>query len=345
VPVDQIKQIAGRAGRYRTATQALREAQNRPHAVDKVAPAAGGNLGLVTTLHDLDLPYIQEAMNAEAPPLTSAGIQPPSELVRRFASYFPPSTPFRFVLKRLFDSSTLHTRNFYSNNQEQCRIADVIEDIKGMTVTDRYVFTLCPVNLRDAKMLPILRAYAKRVADRSGGGFLDIPELNLELLDRPRSGDKEYIEQLETLHRAIGLYNWLSFRFRGVFTNQAMAMYAKELAERQIERALNEFSANRKVRENLLFQRQELKKKWLEEAKKREDGVVQQAQGDASRVLQESLNDGDGAVNKLASRATGANLDEEEVMIREVDEREAMTPEANKGEIVLKKRSNTAINR
>jgi len=191
VSIAQVKQIAGRAGRYRTAPQALREAQIGVSSIEAspTAPRPAENLGLVTTLYDVDLPYIHEAMKADLPPLTSGGIQPPSDLVKRFSAYFPPSAPFRFILKRLFDSSITHHRYFVARNEEQLLIADAIEDIKGINVPDRYVISLCPVNLRGGSMLPILRAFAKCIANRSGGGFLEIADLHLEVLDRPLSAN------------------------------------------------------------------------------------------------------------------------------------------------------------
>jgi ATP-dependent RNA helicase SUPV3L1/SUV3 len=326
VPIAQVKQIAGRAGRYRTAVQDIRDTQMKSSTAGPTASSPSSeNVGLVTTLHAIDLPYIQDAMSAEAPPLTAAGIQPPAEVVKRFASYFPPSTPFRFILKRLFDSSSIHNRNFISNNQEQLVTADAIEDIKELSITDRYTISLCPVNLRDESMRPILRAFARCVAGRSGGGFLDIPELNLEILDLPVSGNRDYLHQLEVLHKAIGLYCWLSFRFRGVFTNQAMAMYTKELVERQIERGLSEFSANKKLRSKLLFQRRKLKEEWMETMKREQSEEKQQlAEVDVETGMALERDEGGlSGQEKVREKASlqEPRMGEEEVMVPDEGER------------------------
>jgi ATP-dependent RNA helicase SUPV3L1/SUV3 len=305
--IAMVKQIAGRAGRYRTATQDVRDSQITPStgretisstaedialpaSLDElnshvVKPVRGNhtlyspgmttlsvpeNLGLVTTLHEADLPFIQDSMKADPPRLDTAGIHPPAEILKRFSAFFAPSTPFRFILRRLFNSATTNNRNFIASDREHLEIADVIEDIGPLSVVDRYIIAMCPVNPREDSGRNVVRAFAKCIARRSGGGFLDIPEINLEILDKPLSGDKDYLEELEMLHRAISLYCWLSFRFRAVFVNQSMAIHAKDLVEGQIERALNEFSANRKVRERLLFQSRRIKEEWLEAAKREE---------------------------------------------------------------------------
>ncbi|KAI4833562.1 P-loop containing nucleoside triphosphate hydrolase protein, partial [Aureobasidium sp. EXF-8845] len=146
-----IKQIAGRAGRYKSAyqankaseeavTQALAEAKadsepekvtitetsvedpapveassqgmpatdvdsssQTPTIEEASAKSQDSTLGLVTTLEDFDFPVIAKAMKEEPEPIRSAGIFPPAPIVERFASYFPPDTPFSYILMRLHE--------------------------------------------------------------------------------------------------------------------------------------------------------------------------------------------------------------------------------------------------
>lgn len=223
-------------------------------------------VGLVTCLNDVDLPYIQEALKSEDEPIPAAGLEAPTHIVERFASYFPPGVPFSYIMHRLNSLATVHPRYFISRNKDSAVIADSIEDIKGLDVTDRHIFTGSPVGASDDRMVGVLRGLAKCVAGQSSGSLADIAEIPLEVLDESVSGNLNYVHDLELLHKSLILYLWLSYRFGGVFIDRAMATHAKELAEEKIDRSLLEFSANTKLRKSLL----RLKQRRAEELMKKE---------------------------------------------------------------------------
>jgi ATP-dependent RNA helicase SUPV3L1/SUV3 len=56
---------------------------------------------------------------------------------------------------------------------------------------------------------------------------------------------------VETLHKALVLYLWLSYRFAGVFTSRPMASYVKELVEERIDKVLADYAHNEKFRQKL----------------------------------------------------------------------------------------------
>lgn len=209
------------------------------------------NLGLVTSLEKSDLPIIQRAMQSEAEPITSAGIFPPTTVLQRFATYFPPETPFSYVMLRLHEISRMHPRYHLCGLRDQIGIADVLHPIKDLTVGDRITICAAPASLRDKDTPMMLTAFAKCVATQGGGSILEIPELNLEILDREMTVDKGYLTSLETLHKALVLYLWLSYRFSGIFTTQALAFHIKTLVEEKIDKVLAEFSADKNVRHKM----------------------------------------------------------------------------------------------
>ncbi|KAL8798511.1 MAG: hypothetical protein Q9182_006599 [Xanthomendoza sp. 2 TL-2023] len=249
----QIKQIAGRAGRYRTAAQAVEtptdqintpDAQTTNNSPD-VSPAQ--TLGLVTSLQKNDLSVVQRAMIGEADPIMTAGILPPDDIIVRFAAYFPPSTPFSYILIRLHNISLLNPRFHFCALADRISIANAIEPVKKLTVRERIIFCASPAGIKDNtddSMIGIVRALAECVASNSGGGILDIEPLGLSVLqqDVARYASRSFLEKLEYLHKALILYIWLSFRFAGVFTTQAMAFYVKTLVEDKIERVLSQAS-------------------------------------------------------------------------------------------------------
>ena len=254
--LSEISQIAGRAGRFKTAQQAIdKEASNdtEPLALDLVKKPTT-NVGYVTTLTRFDLGVVREAMETEVEPLSSVGIFPPADILFRFASYFPPKTPFGYITLRLHDMASLHPQFHLCRLKEQIQIADLIQEF-DLSIMDRITLMSSPASVRDSGMIDVVKSLAQCIAEKRKGALLDMQCFDLELIDRniheDVDGTKGYLRKAEALHRAITLYLWLSYRFAGVFTNQALAFHVKSLIEEKIDQCLGEVSwteAQRKTR-------------------------------------------------------------------------------------------------
>jgi len=263
----EIKQIAGRAGRYRTANQNTQAAttsldarasaadfSNDKTALDptqpepKPFPSEEANFGLVTTLEKLDLPILVRAMADPGKALTSAGVLPPNSLLQRFSNYFPPETPFSYILIRLNEISQIHPRYHLCLLGDQVKIADAIHPVKGLTIDDRIVLCAAPASMRQKAMPGLVKELAICIADQKGGSILEISALKLELLGREMRGNRESLRELEVLHMGIVLYMWLSFRFPGIFTTRPLANHVKDLVEERIEKTLSMMSFDQKER-------------------------------------------------------------------------------------------------
>jgi ATP-dependent RNA helicase SUPV3L1/SUV3 len=101
--------------------------------------------------------------------------------------------------------------------------------------------------------ISLIRALATCIADQKGGALLDLPHFNLEVLDNEITGTKSELRELETLHKGLIMYMWLSFRFPGVFTTRPLANHVKELVENAIEKCLRmlNFQDRAKARKRL----------------------------------------------------------------------------------------------
>lgn len=190
----------------------------------------------------MDLARLTKAMHNNAEPVMSAGIFPPDSIILRFSAYFPEGTPFSYILLRLHELSLMHPRFHLCSLKVRILIADAIEPVQNLTISDKIIICSAPV---DVALLPVLKAYAKCVATSEGGTLPDMPDLGLSLLNEGITKDKEYLSKLELLHRALVLYIWLSYRFAGVFTSRAMAFYVKGIVEKTIEAVLAEVSLDR----------------------------------------------------------------------------------------------------
>ncbi|KAJ5697419.1 hypothetical protein N7488_011103 [Penicillium malachiteum] len=243
--VPEIKQIGGRAGRYRAAG-----AKTTPGEKD------GANIGYVTSLEDVDLPYIKQALETEPPPLRAAGIFPPNSVLQKFAAYFPRNVPFEYLVKRVIEIAQMSHLFFMCDAEGQLNSAAIIDSVNGLRISDQLFLMAAPFDVRNQALSDVNLAFAECIAENTQGRLLDIPHLNLEILEQPVSGKREYMHDLESLHKAIILYSWLSFRFGGVFTDRTLAAHVKTLAEERLMRALTEFSANKHLRKDASLKRQ-----------------------------------------------------------------------------------------
>ncbi|EEP75872.1 conserved hypothetical protein [Uncinocarpus reesii 1704] len=245
--VSQVKQIGGRAGRYRSAAEAI-DSSLSPSEENQ-------NVGLVTCLEEVDLPHIQKCLNADPEPISAAGILPLDSMILNFSNRFPPTTPFAYLLQRLWKVAQTHPRFFLCELQSKT-VQEILDSVVGLSPADKLVFLSAPTSTADPTNALTLRAFATCVARHTSGSLLDIPELNLQILDAPVSGDKNYLRALESLHRSLVLYLWLSFRVGGIFTDRSLATHVKEIVEMKMDRALTEFSANSKLRKSSSLQKQ-----------------------------------------------------------------------------------------
>ncbi|KAM0340878.1 hypothetical protein ACHAPU_010294 [Fusarium lateritium] len=228
----ELKQIGGRAGRYRTA----RHAAQGESSIDNKAEEEN-KIGYVTTMDSQDLRSVHRAFSAEIDDLEAAYITPPASVVERFSTYFPKGTPLSFMLMRIRELASVSKQFKLHVPLDKLKVADDIQDIP-LTIYDRLTFTNLPVYSRAENALEVLRALAHIVASSSSGELLAIKEIpieNLEIDFRTFNGTPmAYLHKLESLHAAINQYIWLSYRFSGMFRDQKLAFHVRLLVEEKL---------------------------------------------------------------------------------------------------------------
>ncbi|CAN8103100.1 unnamed protein product [Discula destructiva] len=264
--IPELKQIGGRAGRFKTAAQANRDAATSTALQSSQANAARqqDSVGFVTSLEEEDLDLIHGSFIQEAEPLQSAGLMPPAAVIEKFASYFPAGTPLAFILLRLRDIAKLPSRFHMCDLRPNLEIAHQIQKYP-LSIHDRCVFMNAPCSLRDHNMPQIIRALAKCIGHNLSGDLLGIKEIHIDMLeynlDNYPQGPDSYLKHLEALHKALVLYLWLSYRYSGIFRSQTLAFHVKEMVEERINGyldRLNYSAEDRKTR--IAIQRRAVKK-------------------------------------------------------------------------------------
>lgn len=309
LPIADIKQIAGRAGRYRTAAQATDKTGESGAGASKGSDSSkvdtSDTMGIVTTLEKFDFPVVKAAMASEPEPIRSAGIYPPATVLERFSSYFPPGTPFSYIITRLQEMSMMHKRFHLCGLRDQVWIADLIEPVQGLTIADRNQICSAPASQTDADLWrELMPAYARIIAEQTGGDLVDIPQLPLEVLESEPNPTREYLRELERLHKGIVTYLWLSYRFAGIFNTRALAFHVKTMVEEKIEEVLSQFSFTETQRRQIAAKREKELRKHIGNVTLDENGkpVTDADTGEDVRVADTEVHDYSNIAD-LAARA------------------------------------------
>jgi ATP-dependent RNA helicase SUPV3L1/SUV3 len=245
----------------------------------KVKAPETATVGWVTTLDQVDHDYLRMGMNREPEDIKTAGLFPPSLIVERFANYFPPGTPFSYIMLRLHEISEIHPRFHLCGLKDQLAIADCIHTIKNLSTQDRIMICAAPINMRDKGEQQFLRSLAECIADGKSGDLLDLDRLPLYVMDSPPSGGRSYLYSLESLHKMLVCYLWLSYRFPNVFTTRTLANYTKKLVEDQIEKTLTDFSFIEIARARMQKRREQARKEMDEQEQEQdEDAAVEETE-------------------------------------------------------------------
>lgn len=257
--LSQVKQIAGRAGRFGQAREKTDDI-----ATDE-APAAGG---IVTTLHGADLPLLRAMLPQPLPPVTRAHMEVPKGSLEDLAPLLPPSTSFADLIDIYNSLAKLPPLTVLQDSAHRTPLAEVVEPHRNvLTLPETEVFALAPVNLRDDRVasifMNIVQAYAddylvrieEVIAPTSLLKTLKTVEDTLAALPPPVHGSTPLappitiaaIPLLESLHKALVTYLWLSFRFELAFPDRELAASYKERTEVVLESCLERMPSGRKT--------------------------------------------------------------------------------------------------
>ncbi|KAJ3075735.1 RNA helicase [Podochytrium sp. JEL0797] len=228
--VSQIKQIGGRAGRFKTQYQE----------------------GLVCTLNNGDMSRLRKALNTVNPlPLPSAGLYPTLDQMEKFASELP-DEKFSGLLDKFEELSRLDGDFFLCNLSSQKEVADLIQEV-DLSLQDRYTLVASPANADEGMISMALLKFAKTI---SSGDEILLSDV-VRLPDEPPRG-AEKLKDLESCHKVIILYMWLSIRFPSTFTGVETASHLKRVCEDLINKSLD------------LLHNEKVQQKWDREMKRAE---------------------------------------------------------------------------
>lgn len=223
VSVSQIKQIAGRAGRFQV-------------------PGTSGEStgGKVTAMNPRDLKYINECMQMDTPIIRKAGLFASEALFRLYASSFTSRRSFDQVLENMEITSELNPMFYLCGVDNMTEIAGFFRGIPGLALNERITLSKAPVKTQQAPCVAAFKRFCHVVAKTDSMTLLDLPEIDLQLLNTGKDHKFKItdIAGYEVMHSIIVLYLWLSYRFPMNFRDREGAMELKALCEQKIDQAL-----------------------------------------------------------------------------------------------------------
>ncbi|KAF5386983.1 hypothetical protein D9615_002048 [Tricholomella constricta] len=250
----QTKQIAGRAGRYGL------------HGNEQPG-------GFTTALFPADVDFIRQKLALNIPPLPFARIGPTKESFAALFTAMPPDCSTHAI----FDAHQYISRlppilRFSEMGEERLReMCDFVDSRgAGLPVADRLTLVQAPIPWRDATCLEIISRFVKMLRDDMNVDLVKTLHetdfmVNLELIENKMNGNarsrtsSEMLASLESFHKALVVYVWMSFRQPVAWNQHTEVAELKDRVEKALEWTLQALTKNqpRHWKEHLNTQRNE----------------------------------------------------------------------------------------
>ena len=203
----QIKQIAGRAGRYRVASAATSDA-NFPDGVG----------GTVTALRRGHMALLHRSIAIPNAALKYAMLWPPFRVFERFTHNFPEGTPLTAMISRFMELSETSDHYRAIESDTQIAVANLIDHIPDIDLESRYNISFAPIKYTSKEQSD---AFIKFAAAFSEGQPVTIESPSLEIpleyinkvakkIEAPCAITTERLRHLEQIHKIVTCYCWLS---------------------------------------------------------------------------------------------------------------------------------------
>lgn len=205
--VPEIKQIAGRAGRF---------GSKFPD-------------GEVTCMNVKDLPLLHSSLKSPSPVLERAGLFPTFDLLFMHSRFHPTKSLYQ-MLEHFVDNAKLSSNYFIADCEEMLKVAAIVDELP-LGLHDKYLFVISPVDMNNdissQGLIQFAQTYAKkgivRLREIFTPGTLQVPKSHSAL------------KELESIYQVLDLYVWLSFRLEDSFLDRELALSQRAICSMLIE--------------------------------------------------------------------------------------------------------------
>lgn len=249
IETPQVKQIAGRAGRFKVAPSS-RDFKNpgstsTENDATTPATAADYNVGYVSAFHQGTLNYVKQQLALPSVPLNHGIVWPSDTLWAHYMSSFQRGTPFTSIIQR-FSKEVVHQSSDFEVADIENRLSMVgeLQKVKGLSVSDQLRISTAPVSSRLPNFEAVIREFCQTVAKSQSKTIfqyedcLDFTIVSGDLPNPLTTDPNEYKELLsatETLHKFVMVWLWMNIRYPTYFVDRESATDLKAVIEERIE--------------------------------------------------------------------------------------------------------------
>ncbi|KAK9464782.1 P-loop containing nucleoside triphosphate hydrolase protein [Lipomyces arxii] len=219
-----MKQIAGRAGRYRAAGDTATD---------------DNKLGLVTTLNKVDHSHLVACMASSSEPIKYAGLMPPDALMDKFAADYP-TMSYDLIVEKFYTFALASEHYTTCSLRQQIEVARSVGMIDGLTLPENITIGTAPAKSERPGVEQAMTMFGKSIASGTPISLLDIPDFSL-LVKGGNVPARMTLDGLEELHVLVILYLWMSYRFPAVLYDRAGAIELNNLIQSSISGILSDW--------------------------------------------------------------------------------------------------------
>ncbi|ONM09136.1 DExH-box ATP-dependent RNA helicase DExH16 mitochondrial [Zea mays] len=255
--VAEIKQIAGRAGRY----------------------GSKFPVGEVTCLNPQDLPLLHSSLKSASSIIERAGLFPTFDLLSLY-SRLHGTDFFHPILERFLEKAKLSPDYFITDCEDMLKVAAIVDDLP-LGLYDKYLFCMSPVDVSDdisaqglvqasisillffftifcGTRIHVSNFFNMQFAENyARKGIVRLKEIFTPgTLQVPKTDNQ--LKELESVHKVLELYVWLSFRMDDSFPDREVAASQKSICSMLIEEYLERFGWQPQDRRKVLGGAQKL---------------------------------------------------------------------------------------
>jgi|GEM_PF-61049 len=194
----EIKQIGGRAGRY-----------------------GHHENGVVAVLGEAGTPaHIRKMLAAPPEPITELRplVQPDADIVRAVAEEIETDSLYGVLVRIKRAVLRADDPNYRLADMDQAfEIASALEGVEGLSLTQRWVYAMCPIDERDNGISRLVGWASDHAAGRR------VPPPGTGRLVQPSQAGREELERAEKRHKRLVAWRWLSLRFADAYTDKQAA--------------------------------------------------------------------------------------------------------------------------
>ncbi|KAF5392710.1 hypothetical protein D9757_000836 [Collybiopsis confluens] len=226
--ISQVKQIAGRAGRYGMVQEAS---------------------GTATTLSPEDLPLVEKALAMPFKPLSAAILGPTYQSAQAVVQALPSSSR----MQTIYDAHAYVTKTksyFRLSAGNMSRAGEFVDQWAGsLSLEDRMLLLMAPVPWSDERCYPVMRNLVRTYSEDLSVPLLPLfdgtPYVRTLLMVEDKMANLPYpksspdiLYSLEIFHKLLSLYAWLSLRNPVAYHESTVLDEWKPRAERALHWAL-----------------------------------------------------------------------------------------------------------